>query len=189
MNYQLTLMTEQPVLSASISELLVPNPDPKWGVRVPSSGPQPSLYLIIGDAPGKEDEKQVKMFTEKVGSELTKMLNDAGIMRTECRVTNLCKYRPPYNIIENWSMKKKKTYKQFEKDLLKLYKPLRDKFVDPRIYHGYQELILEIEATKPNIIIPLGNMALWAVTGRTGILDWRSSLLEVDTEEMRSVLL
>lgn len=184
MNYQLNLITQP-----SITELSVPSPDPKWGVRVPSAGPQPSMYLIVGEAPGKDEEQQLKPFVGKSGSELTKMLNDAGIMRTECRVTNLCKYRPPYNDIENWWMKKKKTYKQHEKDLLKTYKPLRDKFVDPRIHHGFLELILEIEATKPNIIIPLGNMALWAVTGRTGILDWRSSLLEVDTEEMRSVVL
>lgn len=60
-------------------------------IKVPAVGPQPADILLVGEAPGKSEEEHVKPFVGSSGGELTKMLNEAGILRTECRVTNVCK--------------------------------------------------------------------------------------------------
>lgn len=139
-------------------------------IKVPAVGPQPADILLVGEAPGKSEEEHVKPFVGNSGGELTKMLNEAGILRTECRVTNVCKYRPPGNKIDYWFPEKKKN---IQPHFVKVF----DRFVDPRIAEGVEELRLEIEATKPKVIVPLGNVPLWALTGNVGITKWRSSLL------------
>lgn len=139
-------------------------------VKVPGAGPQPAKILIIGEAPGKEEELQRKPFVGGSGQELTKMLNEAGILRSECRIVNVCKYRPPGNNMDLWWPEQKKNR---QKDFVEV----DGEWFDPRVVEGLQELDDEIKATNPNIIIPLGNLPLWATTRNTGILKWRSSLL------------
>ncbi len=50
-------------------------------------------------------------------------------------------------------------------------------YFDPRVVGGLKELHNEIQSTKPNVIVPVGNLSLWALTRNTGITKWRSSLL------------
>lgn len=139
-------------------------------VKVLSVGPQPANILLVGEAPGAQEVEQGKPFIGNSGHELTKMLHEAGILRSDIRITNVCKYRPPGNKIELWAPKKKK-------DIRASHKLFRGRYFDERIIEGIRELEEEIEATKPNVIVPLGNLALWATTGEEGILKWRSSLL------------
>jgi len=152
-------------------------------IKVGSSGPVPAKILIIGEAPGKEEEKQCKPFVGASGSELTKMLNEAGILRTECRVTNVCKYRPPNNNMEFWWPKKQKNKKsgkdiQIKSHITKDMVPYDGDYFDPRVAEGLDELRDEIRVTQPNVIVPLGNLPLWATTRNSGITKWRSSLLQ-----------
>jgi len=141
-------------------------------IKVPAEGPQPARILIIGEAPGKTEEEHVRPFCGDSGSELTRMLNEAGLLRHDIRVTNVCKYRPPQNKLDLWWSTKKKAVpglvwhegQQFDK----------------RVVAGLEELDAEIEATDPNVIVPLGNLALWACTRNTGITKWRGSSLSRD---------
>jgi DNA polymerase I-like protein with 3'-5' exonuclease and polymerase domains len=139
--------------------------------KVPSFGPQPARILIVGEAPGASEVEEGKPFVGSSGYELTKMLQEAGILRSEVRITNVCKYRPPQNKIELWAPKKKK-------DIGPGHQLFRGRYFDARVVEGIGELEKEIEETQPNVIVPLGNLALWATTGEEGILKWRSSLLQ-----------
>ena len=69
---------------------------------VPASGPAQARIMIIGEAPGVEEERQLKPFVGLSGQELGRMLSEAGIVRSECYLTNACKYRPPGNDIEEF---------------------------------------------------------------------------------------
>lgn len=139
--------------------------------KVQGFGPLPAKILIVGEAPGKSEEEQGKPFIGASGSELTKMLNEAGILRTEVRVTNVCKYRPPNNKMDLWWPKKKK-------DIRPGMQQLDGEYFDPRVIEGLEELEEEIDACQPNVIVPLGNLPLWATTRKTGITNWRGSLLQ-----------
>jgi len=147
--------------------------------------------MIVGEAPGEEEEKHLQPFVGASGSELNRMLQEAGISRSECFVTNVCRERPPRNDIDLFirdSLKfSKKPTKEDEKRRAAGVEPLkfvrmRDKLVDPRVFSGFELLKKEIALVKPNIIIPVGNTPLWALTGKWGITKWRGSMLVSDFE-------
>lgn len=141
-------------------------------------GPIPSRIMLVGEAWGQWEEDKGEPFVGPSGEELNRMLHEAGIMRSECFVTNLVNHRPPNNDLGAWIAFKKKS-------ITKAHVRLRDKMVMPIVLTGYKQLITEIEAVNPTMIIPFGNAAMWALTGRWAILKWRGSQLKFDTEEMR----
>lgn len=141
-------------------------------------GPMPTRIMIVGEAWGESEDYAKEPFVGPSGAELNKMLHEAGIMRTECYVTNLVNARPPNNDLSAWIADTKKA-------VTKAHVPLRDRYVLPIVKEGYLNLIRELEACNPNVVVPCGNAALWAMTGQWGVMKWRGSLLQVDTEEMK----
>lgn len=136
-------------------------------------GPPNARILVVGEAWGATEEATGRPFMGASGEELSRMLHDAGIMRSECYVTNLVNARPAHNRIESWIPAKKK-------DVTSKHIPFRNRFVDPIIVKGYESLVSEIKLVRPNIIIAMGGSALWALTGHEGILRWRGSQLWTD---------
>lgn len=133
-------------------------------------GPATARLMIVGEAPGFDEERTGVPFCGASGQELNRMLHEAGMMRSEAFVTNVCRIRPPSNDISAF-------FAQSKKAITKEHLQLRDRWVLPPVWQGYQELKREIESVNPNIIIALGNTALWALTGKWGILKWRGSML------------
>jgi len=136
-------------------------------------GPIPARIMLVGEAWGADEERQGTPFVGASGQELNRMLHDAGIMRSECFVTNVINARPPNNDLANWIAFKKK-------DRTAAHQQLRDKWVLPIVQQGYQQLLTEIEACQPNVILCFGNLAMWALTGQWGILKWRGSMLQTE---------
>jgi len=139
-------------------------------MRAKGEGPIPSRIMLVGEAPGENEERAGLPFAGASGQELNRMLHEAGIMRSECYTTNVCKVRPPDNQIGAFIALKKK-------DRSPLHVLMRDRYVLPPIVEGYKELLAEIEMVQPNIIVAFGNLAMWALTGHWGITKWRGSLL------------
>jgi uracil-DNA glycosylase family 4 len=52
--------------------------------------------MLIGEAPGREEEQCGRPFVGKSGRELTRILDRVGLPRDGMYVTNVCKLRPPY---------------------------------------------------------------------------------------------
>src|SRR5690606_180190 len=100
------------------------------------------------------------------GLELTKMLHEAGIPRSECFITNVCKYQPPYNDIGKWIDERKTPPPGFVRH------PSLSNWLHPKVLEGVLELEQEIRNVKPNLVIALGNTPLWATTGLSGITKW-----------------
>jgi DNA polymerase len=137
--------------------------------------------MIVGEAPGSEEERTGAPFMGASGNELTKMLGEAGINRNECFITNLIRIRPPNNDLGAFIAFKKK-------DVTPAHVPLRDKMVLRCVREGYELLLKEVELANPTLVIALGNAALWALTGRWGITEWRGSVLVSDAAPGRKVL-
>ena len=53
--------------------------------------------VIIGEAPGKNEDIQGKPFVGAAGKFLDEMLAQAGMNRSDVYITNIVKYRPPNN--------------------------------------------------------------------------------------------
>lgn len=139
-------------------------------MKVPASGPLPAKIMIVGEAPGYDEERAGQPFIGQSGQELTRMLHEAKIPRTECFITNVCKYKPPRNQMSLWRIQRKKDPQNGF--------VWKDGFwVHPNVIEGCIELEKEIELCEPNIIIALGNTPLWALTGNDKITKWRGSHL------------
>ncbi|MGW8179173.1 MAG: uracil-DNA glycosylase, partial [bacterium] len=142
------------------------------GILIPPTGPCPARVMIVGEAPGADEVKAMTPFVGASGRELDKMLHEAGLIRADCFITNVCPQRPPGNKIDTWLISTKTKGRA-------LHYPERfSLFMSPEIEQGLQQLREEVARCKPNVIIALGNTPLWALTGKLGITDWRGSTLE-----------
>lgn len=108
---------------------------------VPGSGPAPARVMLIGEAPGKEEDLTGRPFVGRAGRLLDEALEQAGLERSELFITSVIKCRPPQN-----------------------RKPKRAEIVLCLPY-----LRAQIEILCPRIICLMGNTAAQAVLDRQGI--------------------
>lgn len=137
------------------------------------SGPCPARIMLVGEFPGEAEVARGEPFVGYAGQELSKMLQEAGIMRSECFITTVVRVRPPANDIDNFIAAKKSA-------ITASHNIWRDKFVLPPVRDGAELLKREIEMCQPHVIIAFGNVALWALTGEWGITSWRGSMMQTD---------
>src|SRR5439155_1396576 len=64
---------------------------------VPGAGPCPSNILIVGEAPGFNEDRQGEPFVGAAGKLLDTLLNRIGLSRADVYITNVLKCRPPMN--------------------------------------------------------------------------------------------
>lgn len=120
---------------------------------VPGKGNPKAKIVILGEAPGEQEDQALEPFVGPAGNLLNEILRYAGIDRYDCYLTNVCKVRPPHNKLE---------------DLPKIGLSL-EQFIP--------QLEEELRIINPNVIFALGNTALSVLTGHTGIVKYRGSIL------------
>lgn len=132
---------------------------------VPPVGPHDCRIAFIGEAPGVREERVGKPFVGPAGNLLNSILTSVGINRRDCYITNVVKIRPPNdaisyfcNIKSNGQVIKHATF---------------DTFVDM--------LRDELKEVKANVFVPLGNVPMWVLTGKYGIMKWRGSIMSTRT--------
>lgn len=149
-------------------------------------GPIPAKLMLVGEAWGKDEDDLGKPFVGYSGQELNRMLHEAGIMRSECFVTNVVNHRPPNNNLKEWIAFTKKAFNEAPKGT---YVDWRGWKVKPIVVEGHRQLLAEIEMVQPNVIVAFGNLSLFALTqntikmgvkGPSGILKWRGSQLRME---------
>ena len=101
----------------------------------------PIRIMIIGEAPGKNEDEQGEPFVGKAGEILNEALAQAGLVREECYVTNVVKCRPHNNRI-----------------------PTENEFAKCSIY-----LVREYKSFKPTHVLLLGSTPLKFLTSLRGI--------------------
>ena len=116
-------------------------------------GPKDARIVIVGEAPGEEEEKSGIPFTGSSGKLLTNILEKIGIDRSKCYITNTVKVRPPDN------------------NLARLPE------LGLTVEGFYPILYAELSELKPNLIITVGNVPFHALTGLNSVVKWRGSVL------------
>lgn len=139
-------------------------------MKVLTEGPPDAKIMLVGEAPGKAEDESGKPFQGLAGQTLNNLLGQAGIARYQCLVTNVARERPPANKISFFFEDKKCTIPK------------------AKLIGWISELKQEIELYKPNIIIALGSIALWALTGEKKISDFRGYVLPCTLVPGRKVL-
>lgn len=108
---------------------------------VPGEGPGTATVLLIGEAPGREEDREGRPFVGRAGAILTDLLSTAGLGRDEVYITSVIKCRPPANRL-----------------------PKRDEITTCRPYLERQNALL-----RPYVIVPMGKVATDAVSTTLGI--------------------
>lgn len=135
--------------------------------RVEGWGSKSAKLVIIAEAPGEREDNVGQPLVGPSGFRLNEWMAHVGLQRSDAYIDNLYQHRPPGNAI-----------KAIDRITLEQWM-------------GYlHERIADLE--DPWVIVPTGNYALYALTGkgkvhwhmrdgrepRPGILDWRGSILE-----------
>ena len=141
-------------------------------MKVRGEGPIPARVMLVGEMPSEDDERRGLPFQGAAGMELNRMLHEAGILRSDCYVTNVLRTRPRDGQLSAVIAKAKK-------DITPTHSLLRDRWCTQEVHGGVAELLTEIEMVQPNLIITFGNLPLWALTGQWAVLKWRGSLLQM----------
>ncbi len=128
---------------------------------------------FVAEAPGEHECAQGRPLVGYSGQEFNRMIRDAGIIRSECYVGNLFDFRLPGNKVEMISGPKKQMPKGYSKPPV-----APGHYLFPEYLDCLDRLREELEKVKPNIIVPMGNTALWAVCGVTGIGKIRGTITE-----------
>jgi uracil-DNA glycosylase len=117
---------------------------------VPGSGPAPADIMLVGEAPGKEEDLTGEPFVGRAGRLLDAALVQSGLERSKVFITSVIKCRPPQN-----------------------RKPKKAEIDQCRPY-----LQAQIEFLHPKIICLMGNTATQAVLGRQGVTTLRGQILQ-----------
>ena len=133
----------------------------------------------VGEGPGSNEVRLGAPFVGAAGEELTAMLNDAGILRSEVYLTNVSRFQPPNNDIDAFIKPIPKVRKKLDELLREGFVQFRNKMVKPFIAEHIGHLEKEIDNVRPNVIVLFGGTPLWALTGEEGITKWRGSLLPI----------
>lgn len=112
------------------------------------AGSRKSKIMIVGEAPGEREDETHKAFVGPAGQLLTELLKIVGISRKECYITNAAKCRPPSNRTPD-----RKEIK-----------------VCSQTY-----LFREWDKVSPEFVLALGNSALQAILGKSGITKHRGT--------------
>jgi len=64
---------------------------------VPGEGPADADIMLVGEAPGFNEDKQGRPFVGAAGKFLEELLGVAGLTRRQVFITNVVKHRPPNN--------------------------------------------------------------------------------------------
>ncbi len=128
-------------------------------IYVPAKGNANAQLMILGEMPSYDDEQALEPFTGSAGRELDRLLKISGINRSDVWLSNVCKYSIP------WSVNTKESIQQRALD------------AGINLQEQIDDLRREIQSINPNCILALGNTALWALTGKNKINEYRGSIL------------
>ena len=115
---------------------------------VPGSGPSPAQIMLVGEAPGREEDLKGLPFVGRAGKLLDKALLQAGLEKSEVFITSVVKCRPPEN-----------------------RKPKKEEI---NLCHPY--LQAQMDLVHPRIVCLMGNTATQAVLGMQGVTNLRGQI-------------
>lgn len=99
---------------------------------VPGEGSAEADVVLVGEAPGAQEDRQGRPFVGSAGRLLDSLLESIGLAREDVFITNVLKARPPGN---------------------------RDPRAD-EVAHSWPWLKAQLEVIEPRVIVPLGRHAL-----------------------------
>lgn len=127
-------------------------------VKVPGVGPTNPLFVLVGEAPGEEEDLEGRPFVGSAGKLLNQILSGTCINRNSLYITNVFKERPPNNNI-------------------KLFVDLEKGYYPSIFKESVEHLISELVNINTNLIVACGQVPLAALCGITDKITLRRGSL------------
>lgn len=144
------------------------------------TGPCPADLFVLGEAPGEREVVAKAPFVGPSGFELDKQLGEVGLGRGAAFISNVCRVRPPKNQIER-DKDNPGGFIDFRKTRPgPEWVQQGSVWLHPTLIAGIELTLAEIDRVRPTMVLALGNTALFALTGKWGIRNWRGSVLQVE---------
>jgi uracil-DNA glycosylase family 4 len=129
--------------------------------QLPVVGPDDARIVILTDAPTQEDMVKQRPMSGFSGQEYAKLLHQIGLAFTDCAVISTMNTRP------------------FDGDAKNLFTKFKPQGVTapPEVWEDIARAKAEIRRIRPNVIVALGDVSLYALTGELSVSNWRGSML------------
>ena len=135
-----------------------------WKTRTQTvfgEGPVPSPLVVVGEAPGAQENESGKPFVGRSGQFLTSLMEEAGLPREKVFITNMVKCRPPENRL-----------------------PAKEELASCRTW-----LRAQMEILRPMLVLAVGNVPTRAFLGtKEGITGLRGNFFPCSWEGMNFIL-
>lgn len=119
---------------------------------VPGEGDQRAKIMLIGEAPGKQEDEEGMPFVGRAGGTLEELLKSVDLSREEVFITNVVKCRPPDN-------------RDPKKDEIETCRPYLEE---------------QIERIQPGLIVTLGNHATHTLIDKKGMKEIHGQRFEYE---------
>lgn len=136
--------------------------------------------VIIGEAPGEKEEIEGKPFVGRSGQLLTKALESSGIKREDVYISNVFWERPPNNRV-NFFFLTEEEIKFVEYS--KLFPKYKNMYLNKNWEREILRLREEIKLLNPKVVLGLGSVSLWALTGECEITKFRGNKYRLNNIE------
>lgn len=127
-----------------------------------TEGKLDASIVLVGEAPGANEYAHGGAFIGPAGELLTKLLSNANINRGLCRLENVFQFHPTKDDLEPYIR----------------FNTRGDAIHTPEFEKAREELRLRLMHTTANVIVPLGNIAMYTLCGQHGILKRRGSIYQ-----------
>lgn len=144
------------------------------------SAPHPSgkTLLLLGEAPGAEEEKAGAPFVGASGRLLTALLANAGLAREHWHLTNVFQLRPPENKLDvHWTRNKTELKKL---GLSPSGAPLQKRYLLPEYWPQVEQTRELLHTLKPDLIVGLGAKAQWLLSADDRIGTFRGTFFPTE---------
>lgn len=142
---------------------------------VPSQFPEPgptARIAFVGEAPSDDEVEKGKPFVGPAGRIFNAMLRSANLAREDYFVGNVFSEQLPENNVKHWTANAKEAREGGFDGL----PPVAGGYLRPEFYPHLARLDADLARVRPNVIVPLGDTALWALTAREGISRMRGAV-------------
>ena len=133
-------------------------------------GPSDAPIAIVVDYPSAGDFSAQKPLSDYAGSLFFDILSKRGILKSSCFIISLLDKPLPSDDPEE-HVSKRKTCPSPQ------WRSVGGRWVSPDLDKGLKRVTEALERVKPRVVLTLGELALFALSGLEGISKWRGSRL------------
>lgn len=146
-----------------------------WEMHTSPTASSSKTLIILGEAPGADEERAGVPFIGSAGKQLTEALSSAGLDRAEWHILNTFLKRPPDNNLadESWTLNKTEFKREY--GYVPLTPPLKKRYLRPEHQWQIEELSTRLRVLQPDLILAMGATALWALTDHDAITQYRGT--------------